>query len=72
MATTGTYAIPLSFLIDRELVVQTGESLRAWCERRGVPYDPFVARLNRGGEDLDGVLADLADELGVSRASLAA
>lgn len=67
---TGVYSIPQDVVIDRELRVQTGRSLREWAEEHCVSEAAVLDALEgRGRETL---LGELATTLGVSIAALRA
>lgn len=68
MSSSGVFRIPLISMIDRELLVQRGETLRSWADQRGITVAGIADAL-KGGSDLAGhedLLADLAGSLGIS------
>jgi hypothetical protein len=68
MSSSGTFRIPLISMIDRELLLQRGETLRGWADNRGISFSVLIDALkgqgrNPGTEDL---LNELAQSLGIS------
>ena len=65
---SGVFRIPLISMIDRELLLQRGESLRAWADQRGITVAGLADALqgNAGSPAHEDLLADLAGSLGIS------
>jgi len=73
MATaSGVFRIPLVALLDRELVIQRGQTLRAWADEHCIPFQLLVDALCGRGtlEFRENVLPQLASTLGISLNSL--
>lgn len=66
MATTGTYPIRQSVLIDQELRCQRGVSLREWAQSHGVPQTALISAIDGYTHGLEEVLVELAEALGVT------
>ena len=71
MSTSGTFRIPLISMIDRELLLQRGETLRGWADKRGIPYAVLLDALKGEalGSRTEDLLGELAQSLGISLAA---